>query len=103
MKKINILSFVKFQTIMGGLIGLMLGILYSFGGLLIDTLVSLGWVRTPETPGLSVGTLLAFGALIGMPFIFATIGLVTGLVEAILFNLFAKWLSWVDINFEKEK
>lgn len=87
-KKINVLSLVKFQAVLASLIGLVAGILYSFGGLIIDTLVSLGWITYHDTPGLGFGTILAFGALIGMPIIFAAIGLVVGLIEALLFNLF---------------
>ena len=99
-KKINVFSFVKFQLVLGVLIGLLAGIVYSFGGLIIDTLVSMQVISSNETQGLSFGTMLAFGALIGMPIIFAGFGLVLGLFEAILFNLCAKWLPSVNINFE---
>jgi|TARA_Y100000310_G_C20596076_1_gene770572 hypothetical protein len=71
------------------LVGLVAGIIYSFGGLIIDILVSLGWITSTQTPGLSYGTILAFGALIGMPAIFSAIGFILGIVEAILYNLFA--------------
>ncbi|MFQ5677381.1 MAG: hypothetical protein ACE5G1_15945, partial [bacterium] len=77
------------------LIGLILGILYSFGGLIIDALVSMGWITSAETPGLSFGTVLAFGALIGMPIIFATFGFIVGLIEAFLYNLFARWFGGI--------
>ncbi|MBT8220449.1 MAG: hypothetical protein KJP00_11515 [Bacteroidia bacterium] len=100
-RKINVFSFVKFHVVIGGIIGLLAGILYSFGGLIIDTLVSLGWITTPETPGLSYGTILAFGALIGMPLIGATVGLICGICEALIFNVCAKWLGRIDINFEQ--
>ena len=70
-KKIGVISFTKLHTILGALVGLILGVIYSFGGLLIDTLVTMGWITSQETPGLSYGTVLAFGSLIGMPIIFA--------------------------------
>ena len=101
MKKINILTLVKFQTILMAVIGLLAGITYSFWGLIIDTLVTYELFVTSETPGLSYGTLLAFGALIGMPLIFAFVGLIAGLIEGVLYNLFSKWLSGLEINFEK--
>ena len=100
--KINIWSLAKFQGIMGVVIGLILGILYSFGGLIIDVMVSIEWL-SPEvmgTPGLSYGTILAFGALIGMPIILGISGLVLGIVEGILYNMFSKWLGDLKINFE---
>jgi len=66
-------------------------LLYSFGGFLIDTLVTVGWITTNETPGLSYGTVLAFGALIGMPLIAGIIGFVLGIVEAVLYNLVVRF------------
>lgn len=101
-KKIKVLSFAIFQGFLGTLLGLIAGICYSFGGLIIDVLVSMGWVTTSETPGLSYGTLLAFGALIGMPIIFAIGGFILGIVEALLYNLVGRWIGGLDLdNFMK--
>jgi hypothetical protein len=97
-KKIGRFSIIKFQTIMGTLIGLITGIIYSVGGLIIDILVSLGWITSSETPGLSYGTILAFGALVGMPLIFALIGFVLGIIETILYKLFTKWIEKIIIK-----
>ncbi len=101
-KKLQVISFAKVQAIAWGFFGLLMGILYSFGGFIIDTMVTLGWITTTETPGLSYGTLLAFGALIGMPLIFAAIGFAFGIVEACLFNLYAKLVGGVRLQLEKE-
>ncbi len=49
-------------------LGLVCGVLYSFGGLVVDLL----------TIGLNWGTVLAFGALVGMPIIFGTFGFFLG-------------------------
>ena len=100
MKKLNILSFAKFQSLLFSLLGLVAGVIYSFGGLLIDSLISIGWYTTSETPGLSFGTVLAFGALVGMPIIFACFGFVLGILEAILFNLIGKKISGIKMDFE---
>ncbi|MCJ8165915.1 hypothetical protein MKJ04_13775 [Pontibacter sp. E15-1] len=99
-KKVNVLSFAKFQAILLALVGMICGIWYSIGGLLVDTLVSLGWVITSETPGLSYGTVLALMALLAMPALAAIAGFVLGLVEAILFNVVAKWLGGIELEFE---
>ncbi len=90
--KINPLEFAKFQALLFGLLGLLAGILYSFGGLIIDLLVTLGMIvpEVASTPGLSRGTLLAFGALFGMPVICALIGFIVGPVEAMMYNLVRK-------------
>lgn len=100
----NIWSLSKFQGIMGLILGLICGILYSIGGLFIDVLVTLNWLspETMGTPGLSYGTILAFGALIGMPIIFAIGGFLLGIVEGVLFNLFSKWLKGLSVNFDSK-
>lgn len=104
LKKINILSFVKLQTLMGALIGLGFGILYSIGGLFVDIFVSLGWLSAEamETPGLSYGTVLAMGALFIMPLIGAGFGLVLGIFEALFYNLFARWFGGIKGEFKSQ-
>ncbi len=99
-RRLDLLSFAKFQAVLGGLLGLLFGILYSFGGLIIDTLVSLGWITSSETPGLSIGTLMAFGALIGMPLIGLVVGFFTGILEALLYNIGAQWFGGVSLKYE---
>jgi len=101
-KKIGVFSFAKFQALLGALIGFVCGILYSFGGLIIDVLVSSDLLTSAamETPGLSYGNVLAFGSLIGMPIIFTIAGFLLGLVEAVLYNLFARWFGGIKLDFE---
>ena len=53
-------------------LGLACGVLYSFGGLVVDLL----------TIGLNWGTAMAFGALVGMPIIFGTFGFLCGALIA---------------------
>ena len=101
--RLKIFSFAKFQAFLMGLIGMVCGFLYSFGGLIIDVLVSIGWVSSSETPGLSYGTILAFGALVGMPIIFVAIGFFSGIIEAILYNIFATWFGGLAVNFKKKE
>ena len=57
---------------------------------------------TSETPGLSYGTVLAFGALVAMPVIAAGAGFALGIVEALLYNLVARWFGGVTMNFQHE-
>jgi hypothetical protein len=99
-QKVNIFSFARFQALLFALLGLIAGVVYSFGGLAVDTLVSAGLVISSETPGLSFGTVLAFGALVGMPLIGATIGLAVGCAEALLYNVYAKWSGGVELDCE---
>jgi len=103
-KHIRVLSFAKFQSALFALLGLLAGILYSFGGLIIDVLVSIGWVSSASasTPGLGFGTVLAFGALIGMPIIFAAFGFIVGVIEAFLYNLVARRFGGMEIDFDQQ-
>ena len=89
-RKIKVLKTARLNTVIGAFAGLAAGIVYSFGGLIIDTLVTKGIITSTETSGLSQGTALAFGALIGMPIIFAFWGFVLTVIGAYFYNLFAK-------------
>ena len=100
-KKIGVLSLAKFQGAMMGVMGIIAGAIYSIGGLIIDTLVTFDVVRSTETPGLSHGTLLALGALIIMPLLFAAYGFVIGAVSALIYNLVAKWVGGIEMEIEK--
>ena len=69
---------------------------------MIDSLVSLGWVASAETPGLSVGTALAFMALVGMPLIFAGVGFFLGIFGAFFYNLTSKWFGGLEPDLETD-
>jgi hypothetical protein len=90
MKPLLLLTTAKFTAIIAGFAGIVAGLIYSVGGLLIDALVTYGYVTTNETPGLSEGTILAFGALVGMPLYFAFWGFIIGLIGAWLCNWTSK-------------
>ena len=87
---LKLLFGARMGAVFGALVGLVLGIIYSFGGLIVDLGVTLGWITSAETPGLSWGTVLAFGALIGMPIIFAIPGIVLGTIAALLAGAFGR-------------
>jgi hypothetical protein len=58
----------------GAYVGLFCGVLYSVGGLVVDLL----------TIGLNLGTLMAFGALVGMPIVFGALGFFLGVLVALI-------------------
>ncbi len=101
LKKFKIISFAKLQALLTGLLGLVSGLLYSFGGLVVDTMVSIGLIFpvSYEASGLSYGTILAFGAVVGMPILFALFGFVLGLLEAFLFNVYVSWFGAIKVDF----
>jgi hypothetical protein len=97
-KKLNPIRVARFHAILFAMIGLFFGVVYSFGGLAIDSLVSLGWITSSETPGLSMGTVLAFGSLIGMPIIFTVIGYILGMIGALLFNIVSPLFRGINLD-----
>ena len=60
----------------GAYVGLICGVFYSFGGVVVDLL----------TIGLNWGTLMAFGALLGMPLVFGAFGFFLGALIALITN-----------------
>jgi len=55
-------------------LGLACGVLYSVGGLIVDM----------RTTGLNRGTAMAFMALVGMPLVFGTFGMLLGALIALV-------------------
>ena len=89
LKKIRIFSLAKLQGILFSYVGLLCGILYSFGGFIYDLAI---------TGSLNLGTALAFFALIGMPLIFASFGFIVGIILAVLYNLFSRLFGGANID-----
>lgn len=98
--RIKKLSVAKLFAFIFGIFGLIAGVLYSFAGLFLDVFVTLNLLTTTETTGLSIGTLMAFGALFVMPVIGYIIGFIMGYFGAILYNLFSKYFGGIDLDFE---
>ena len=86
---INIIELARFHAFVMTILGLGAGILYSVGGAVYDY----------NTTGLNTGTALAFLALIGMPLLFGTLGVIVGLIEGIIFNIFAPMVKGMKVEF----
>ncbi len=91
LKSIGVVSSAKLLAGIMTLVGLLAGILYSFGGAIYDVLTT-GTVNS--------GTALAFLALIGMPVLFAIFGFLVGFMGAFLYNLVAGWIGGIEMDFE---
>ena len=81
----------KLLAIYGAGVGLIAGILYSFGGFIYEAL----------TDTLNSGAALAFLALIGMPITFAFFGFIGGAIGAILYNLTSKLFGGIEMDIEQ--
>lgn len=75
-KKLSVFWCAVGGGVVMGFVGLAAGILYSVGGFLYELL----------TWNLNRGTLLAFGAIIGMPVVFVPFGVVAGALLALAVN-----------------
>ena len=75
--KIDLVPAVQMQTRIMAMIGLIAGTIYAGAGAVYDFLQG----------GLSVGTALAFLALLGMPALFAAFGGLSALVGGAFYNL----------------
>ena len=74
---INIIALAKLEGIAMAFLGLGAGLIYSVGGFFHDLMFM----------GLNYGTLLAFMALIGMPLMFGTAGIIAGIAHGIVCNI----------------
>jgi hypothetical protein len=100
-RQLRVIAFAKFQGLFASLLGLVAGLLYFLVGFIVDVLVSADIISATSysTEGLSVGTVLAFGAIAIMPLIFALLGFVFGLIEALIYNVYAGWFGAIEIGF----
>ena len=90
--RLGVIFFAKLQAAVMTCVGLIAGILYSFGGALYELF----------TGTLNSGTALAFLALIGMPLLFGLAGFAAGAIGALLYNVAAKWFGGIEMDFDQE-
>ena len=95
-KRVGVLSYAKISTIIMAIIGLVLGIFYAI-------LYAVLGPSAMQTAGAEVDPLMTIGPLviIIMPIIYAIMGFIMGLIGAWLYNLIAKWVGGVQVEFEK--
>lgn len=100
-RRLKIFPFGIFLAVIGSLLGLLCGVIYGIGGFFVDLAVSLQWLSPEqmETPGLSWGTVLALGALVGMPLIGLAAGFIAGMIGAMLYNLVMGKTGGVSADF----
>jgi len=91
LKKIGVLSCAKVYGIIGLIMGLILGILLAlFGGMMS---------AASESGIMFVG--MGFLGIIALPIFYGVVGFLAGAVTAWLYNLGAKWVGGIELEFEK--
>lgn len=86
------LALAKFQAVLMAPLGMITGIIYSFGGTVYDII---------STGSVNYGTALAYVALVVQPIMFAIVGFLIGIVEALLYNLIAKRFGGMNIELDQ--
>lgn len=93
LKHIGIVSSAKVLTVLMGIVGLILGLVYSIGGAIYDVIVGqVSWG----------GTGLAFAAIPGMTAMFAGGGLAAGIIAPLVYNLLVRWTGGIRVSLKPD-
>ena len=90
LKRIGVLSFAKLQGVLLAFLGLIAGIFMQLGA-------SFGALA--DLSGIGAG--FGFLAIIILPILYAIFGFIEGAVVAFLYNLIAKWIGGIEMDFEQ--
>jgi len=112
LKKVGVLSFAKFQAVFMAFIGLIMGIFTAIMGVIYGAMLDSfrgGVVSVEgaelETSMLSSGLLYGMGFLgiIVLPVLYSLAGFIFGAIGAWLYNLIAKWIGGIEVEFAEKK
>jgi hypothetical protein len=83
-------------------LGKMLAILYGLLGLLFIPFFLIMSAAASQIPAEQRAGMMAFGAgfAIAMPFLYAALGFIAGIIGALLYNLVAKWVGGIEVEVE---
>jgi|WetSurMetagenome_2_1015567.scaffolds.fasta_scaffold164021_2 hypothetical protein len=98
LKRIDILSFAKFQTILMALIGVLAGVMIAFFGFIFQAFAG-RFIEGGETFA-SFGMGLGLAALVILPLVYAVIGFFVGVIGGALFNLVCRISGGIKIELE---
>lgn len=99
LKKVGALSLAKICGIMYAIIGLIIGFFVSAIALM-GTMIGSAF---NESVFPFFGIFFGIGAIIIFPIMYAIIGFVGGLICAAIYNLVARWIGGVELEFEENK
>ncbi|QBY05688.1 hypothetical protein E2K93_15545 [Thalassotalea sp. HSM 43] len=90
LKSIGIVFLAKLIALAFAGFGLIAGLLYAFVGL---------WADLTST-GVNWGSLFAFGAIVGMPVLFALVGFILGAMSSVAYNVVSAKLGGIEMDAE---
>ncbi len=101
LKKIGVWSMAKLQAILMAFVGLIVGIITALVlSAISPKLAAIEGVNLEMLPISSI-TGIGFLTIIAYPIIYGIIGLVGGAVGAWLYNLIARWVGGIEMEFEQ--
>lgn len=99
LKKIDIMSFAKFQTVLMAMIGLLVGVMVAFFGFIFQAFAA----RLAEEGASDFGMFgmgMGLAALFILPLIYAAMGFIAGVIGGALFNLVCKITGGIKVELE---
>lgn len=99
LKKIDVLSFAKFQTVLLAMVGLLIGVMIAFFGFIWQAFAGRFIEGGEALPAFAAG--LGMAALIILPVMYAVIGFISGLIGAALFNLVTAITGGIKVQLEE--
>jgi hypothetical protein len=90
LKSVDIMSLAKIATLFGVVVGVVMGIFYG----VIAAMVGIH-------RGFAIGAIAGIALVFIMPILGAVCGFISGVVHAFLYNVFAKWVGGVNLEFQQ--
>lgn len=98
LKKIDIMSFAKFQTILMAMIGVLVGVMIAFFGFIFQAFAGRFVEDGASLDSFGMG--LGMAALFILPLVYAVMGFIVGVIGGALFNLVCKISGGIKVELE---
>jgi len=97
LKRIGPWSCAKVSMVLYAVMGLLVGLMFSFFGLVLGSLGT-----GSDIPTGAIGALFGVGAIIILPIFYGVLGFITGALTAWVYNLIAQYVGGLEIDLEVE-
>ncbi len=97
--KINVLSAAKMYAAMGAAVGFAVGLVWAFFAIFFGGMM--GAAGGNAGLGAGLGAIFGIGAVIAIPIIYGLAGFVAGALGAFVYNLLARVVGGVELQYEK--
>lgn len=98
LKRIDPISCAKINGLVSVAFGLIFGLMWSTGAVMIGTLAGR---MGGDGPGGLFALIFGVGSVVFLPLFYGIFGFIFGLVAAWLYNVFAGWIGGIDVEFEQ--